>query len=158
MNRVFDWDSAQWDHASVGSVNGFAWDETDGEITIMEYWDNIVSKPPGQVVIPASIGKCPVVRIGFPEPAIGVFGDRSAASVVVPEGVRAIGGKAFSGCKGLEYVVIPCSVTEIEPSAFGQSQNQPYFHLRCFAGSYAEQFAKAHGIPYLVGNQIWQRK
>ena len=44
--------------------------------------------------------------------------DKSVTSVVIPEGVTAIGKHAFWGCKSLSSVVIPESVTEIGVSAF----------------------------------------
>ena len=44
--------------------------------------------------------------------------DRSIKEVVIPQGVTAIGEKAFGSCHDLQHVVIPDSVTSIEDLAF----------------------------------------
>jgi len=42
----------------------------------------------------------------------------AATDVVIPDGVKGIGGKAFADCKYLTSVIIPGSVTSIENSIF----------------------------------------
>ena len=44
--------------------------------------------------------------------------DKSVTEVVIPQGVTTIGMNAFLGCKNLQIVDIPDSVTSIEKSAF----------------------------------------
>ena len=47
----------------------------------------------------------------------------SIESVVIPEGVEAIGEEAFSGCKSLKAVYLPKSLKEIEMDAFWGCEN-----------------------------------
>lgn len=56
-----------------------------------------------------------------------------------------IAEKAFSGCTNLERVVIPDTVQEIADNAF---ENCPKLTLYVTKGSYAEQYAIEHQIPY----------
>lgn len=44
--------------------------------------------------------------------------DQGVSKIVIPEGIRTIGGAAFQGCTGLTSIEIPNSVTKIEWSAF----------------------------------------
>ncbi len=56
-----------------------------------------------------------------------------------------IAEKAFSGCTNLERVIIPDTVQEIADNAF---ENCPKLTLYVTEGSYAEQYAIEHQIPY----------
>lgn len=49
------------------------------------------------------------------------FARSGLTSVTIPEGVTTIGYGAFYHCDNLEDVVIPASVTEIEPAAFAET-------------------------------------
>ena len=71
-------------------------------------------------------------------------------TVVLPNGLAKIGEGAFRGCDGLVSVTLPASTTQISYSAFYQ-----YFWgdmlpvtIHAPAGSYAEQYAKEHNIPF----------
>ena len=66
------------------------------------------------VVIPSYIDHHPVVRIG----GFAFSYQEGIQSVVIPEGVREIEIGAFEGCSALQRVVIPESVTEIGEGAF----------------------------------------
>ncbi len=61
-------------------------------------------------------------RIEIPETIVEIgdfaFARSGLTGVEIPEGVTKIGYAAFYGCEGLTEVVIPGTVTEIEPSAF----------------------------------------
>ena len=62
--------------------------------------------------------------------------------VVVPEGVTAIGERAFIG---LSQVTLPASVTTVASSAFDSSVT-----LHVPAGSKAEEFARRNGWAYVT--------
>lgn len=62
--------------------------------------------------------------------------------VDLPEGLLEIGERAFKDC-GLKDIYIPASVGHIYPDAFEGCAN---LTIHCKAGSYAESFAKEHGI------------
>lgn len=92
---------------------------TDGYYTYeIGYTGAIIQKADkaisGDVVIPSSLGRYPVVEI-YTE---SFYGCREMTSVRIPNGVTKIGGYAFSSCDGLTSVTIPDSVTEFERGAF----------------------------------------
>ena len=68
----------------------------------------------GDIVIPSSFEGYPVVAIGDR----AFSGCKGLESVIIPEGVVSIGNYAFNGCSSLESIVIPDSVTEIGYFAF----------------------------------------
>ncbi|MCR5165552.1 MAG: protein kinase [Thermoguttaceae bacterium] len=92
----------------------------------------------------------------------------SAAKVVIPKGVTEIGFFAFKDNESLTTVVIPKGVTKIEWSAFYQCSSLksvfipqdvrviktqafkdcPELTIYAPTGSYAEQYAREHNIPF----------
>ena len=46
------------------------------------------------------------------------FSGLGVVSVIIPDGCKSIGERAFADCKNLQYVLIPKSVTSIAPDAF----------------------------------------
>jgi len=73
-------------------------------------------------------------------------------SVTILDGVTSIGERAFLNCHSLTSVSIPYSVTEIGDNAFRDCK---LLTLRVVEGSYAEQYAKEHDIPYInTGNSV----
>ncbi len=66
-------------------------------------------------------------------------------SATIPEGVAEIGSTAFSGCTCLTDVTIPASVTEIGWRAFRGCE---HLTIHAPAGSYAQQYAEEHHIPF----------
>ena len=66
----------------------------------------------------------------------------------IPENVTEIGNRAFSGCEALTDVIIPESVTKIGDYCFANCAN---LTIHAAAGSYAEKYAKEHGIPFAAG-------
>ena len=73
--------------------------------------------------------------------------DGGVKNATVPAGVEAIASGAFSDCLLLKSVVIPQSVKQIAEDAFYQYA-QVTIHAP--AGSYAEQYAKENGIPFVA--------
>lgn len=64
------------------------------------------------------------------------------------DGVKIIGKKAFFGCAGFEYVVVPETVEEIGKKAFGECGNMQQITLP-FIGKNAEN-AKKYSLDYVV--------
>ena len=110
-----------------------------------------------EIQVPSKIGDCKVVEIGektfSPDRHITwekreVY--KQIERIVLPRGIRKIAAKAFYDCTGLNEVVLPASVKEIDPSAFGEHYTSRFLDctIRAPSGSYAEQFAKENGIPF----------
>src|SRR5659263_442322 len=68
----------------------------------------------GAIVIPSTLGGCPVTTIGD----VAFFSKVALTSVTIPNSVTSIGAAAFSACRALTSVTIPNSVTSIEAGAF----------------------------------------
>jgi len=68
-------------------------------------------------------------------------------SVTIPDSVLFINDYAFEGCTGLTIVIIPASVAIIGEEAFTGCPNLTFTVVE---GSYAEQYAKEYGIPYVL--------
>ena len=77
----------------------------------------------------------------------GAFSGCSFKEFTVPEGVYLINGEAFAGCKELEKVTIPETVTQIGEDVFKECENVVVYTVK---GSKAEEYAKEHGIPYVL--------
>lgn len=73
-------------------------------------------------------------------------GTTALDSVVVPDGVTAIGSRAFAG-SSLESITLPRSVTSIADDAFDDCTN---VKAVVKSGSYALEYCIAQGIPYEV--------
>ena len=61
--------------------------------------------------------------------------------------VTEIGTYAFANCPNLTAVYLPDTVTTIPNSAF---KNDPNLTIYCYADSYAQQYAEARDIPYVL--------
>ena len=115
-----------------------------------------------KVVIPDSINE-----IGWS----AFSGCSKLTEVSIPKGLTTIGVAVFSNCDSLESITIPNTITEIDDSAFDSCTNlrevfipasvQKIGEDRVFtgcrklvihapAGSYAEQYAKAHKIKVVT--------
>lgn len=71
------------------------------------------------------------------------FVNGSFQTVKIPDGVQTIGIRAFAGCENLERIIIPDSVETIAPDAF---EGVDFLVVYCSAGSYAQQYAREHGL------------
>ncbi len=72
----------------------------------------------------------------------------SLQKVMILEGVRSIGEYAFGDCSNLSVITVPASVSAIGPDAFaGVSAD---FSLFASEGGFAQEYAAANGIPFMV--------
>ena len=65
--------------------------------------------------------------------------------VVIPEGLIKIGDFAFLSCNRLKNISLPKSLTEISHTAMPDN-----ITISAPVGSYAEQYAKEHNIPFVA--------
>lgn len=109
------------------------------------------------ICVPACIGKAKITAIG--KSAFSVFGPlgktipkeytetrKQIRSVILPDGITSIGMFAFDCCSSMESITIPASVTAIT-MAFDRCSR---LTIHAPAGSYAEQYAKEHNIPFVA--------
>ena len=73
----------------------------------------------------------------------GAFEGDGMEMVVLPEGVRVIGDRAFALCENLRYVYLPESLTSIADTAFDGCEN---LTVLCVRDGTAEAYAQAHGF------------
>lgn len=66
-------------------------------------------------------------------------------TVEIAEGCTHLGYRAFGNCKALEKITIPATVRQIGGECF---LNCEKLTIHGKAGSYAQQYAKGHGIPF----------
>lgn len=75
------------------------------------------------------------------------FLNSGIVSVILPDSCQNIADNAFAQCDALEKIVIPTSVTSIADQAFRECDNLVIY---CYTGSYAQEYAEAHDIPYVL--------
>lgn len=77
---------------------------------------------------------------------------RSFTQIALLEGLKSIGFTAFAYCENLEYLYIPASVTGIYDNFMDQTpfDGCESLIIHCPEGSYAEEYAKSHGIRYTI--------
>ena len=106
---------ARWEsyEESDRYYNGFIFESDGSSVVITEYVGE--SGEDIDLVIPATIGGLPVVKVGplAPEEPLTYFN-----SVTIPEGIKILGVNAFSSLKVTEPIVIPSSVEVIESDCF----------------------------------------
>jgi len=114
--------------ADTEVVDGIEWTYTinNGEATIenksvggcgiptVEYSPAVPTSTSGQITIPSTLGKCPVVHIG--NSAFAWCEELSG--IEIPSSVKSIGDWAFNGCRGIENITIPAAVESIGRGAF----------------------------------------
>lgn len=69
----------------------------------------------------------------------------SLTSIVIPESVTSIGVYTFHRCGSLTDVTLPAGMKHIDGEAF---KGCPHLTIHAPAGSYAEEYAKEHNIPF----------
>lgn len=75
------------------------------------------------------------------------FAGTSIVTVECPQGLTAIGSRAFADCSELEWIILPSSVEEISADAFENCTN---FIIYGDKGSFSEMYAKELGIKFRV--------
>ena len=78
-----------------------------------------------------------------------VFNFSSIEEIRIPEGYKIIGNYAFAYMKEPVTIVLPDSLKEISPSAF----NGTAVTFRAHIDSVAEQYAREHGIKFIVNHE-----
>ena len=115
-----------------------------------------------QVTLPASVisigeycfSGCKALKAitlptGISAVATAVFnGCSSLQEVIVPDGVQRIYGLAFRNCTSLRRLSLPNSVNSIGGNALDGCGDVTFY---VNAGSYAQAFASANGIPFVLG-------
>ena len=76
-------------------------------------------------------------------------GCTSLTRLVLPEGVEKIYEGAFDGCKNLTAISMPNSINGIAYDSFDDCENVTFYVGK--NGSYAQVYAGANGIPFVVG-------
>lgn len=86
---------------------------------------------------------------GISAVATAVFnGCSSLQEVIIPDGVQRVYGLAFRNCTGLRKLSLPDSVNSIGGNALDGCGDVSFY---VNAGSYAQAFASANGIPFQLG-------
>lgn len=75
------------------------------------------------------------------------MGDAAIVVAELPEGVETVGANAFADCPGLWKVIVPGSVTDIDPTAFSGSD---HVTLICASDSAARSFADQNGVRWTI--------
>lgn len=136
-----------------------------------------IPEPRAEILIPDTLGGCPVTEIGSDVIPMGV--KSIAREIIVPDTVTRIGARAFNDlrylkklqlpdslkeiaefgiftCPDLTELFIPSSVTSFGDCAFGfmyehgRSYRLNYFTLLCEEGSAAHAFAEEHNIDFRI--------
>ena len=132
-----------------GSVTADAW-----RFTLADSWANAAAPNLGGTLTWHAIEDTLTQRLSLPS-ALSVIEDEAFLGVaadmaVVPDGVAAIGTKAFGDSASLRAVLLPGGEIDIAPDAFSGSD----VVLFAPSGSAAEQFARANGVAFLASD--WQ--
>lgn len=94
------------------------------------------------------------------ENGTGIIGKKAfydcenVSKILLPGSVKKIDSRAFAWCRNMT-VTIPKSVTSISKDAFENASN---ITIRTVRGSYAEKYAKKHGIRYNTSWNIQKMK
>lgn len=101
-----------------------------------------------KVTVPAEIDYYTMYAVGD-----SAFKDRTdIKSVTISEGIVEIGVYAFSGCTGLEELIVPQSVKKIRNFALESCDKVT---ICGYNGTYAESYAKENSIPFKsLGNVV----
>lgn len=94
---------------------GYVYEVADGKATIVGYTGSETN-----IVIPATLGGYPVVRIGADEASrlMPFHSNETVVSVTIPDSVECIGYGAFYKCTALETVIMGDGVKVIEKGVF----------------------------------------
>ena len=113
-NAEIDQLTARWTEASIG----LSYVTVEGGFKVAQG-----SFSAAELVIPEWHNGQPVIRIGGDADKKGAFESTEIQTVVVPEGIKYIGARAFFGVIGLTEITIPESVETIGNGAFNRCEN-----------------------------------
>ena len=104
------------------TVDGIQWsyviDDGKAKVTNWNMNPAIDSSTTGAIVVPDSLGGCPVTAIG----AYAFYQMTGITSLAIPEGVEEIEYYACRGCTGLKSVSLPSTLTTIGNGVFTDCQ------------------------------------
>lgn len=84
----------------------------------------------------------------------GAFCETAVQTAFFPQGLLVIENNAFEDARGLQHIYIPPSTRYIADSAFPSNIDLVLHGVR---GSYAQKWAKKHGVGFVAEN-IWKHK
>ncbi len=95
----------------------------------------------GDIVIPDTLGGCPVTAIGN-----NAFEScESMTGIAVPDSMVTIGHRAFVNCKNLKSAILHDGITIIGDRAFSGCENVVIYG---FEESYVRQYANKNDLPF----------
>jgi len=80
------------------------------------------------------------------------FAGAGVTTVKCPQGMTAIGKRAFADCSSLKWIIIPASVNSISDDAFANCSG---FVIYGVDGSFASEYAEDHGILFRTPLVQW---
>lgn len=130
--------------AALQTEDGFQYKlKNDGTIVISRYKGNAE-----HVVIPSDINGAAVTEIG----SFAFLNNKTMKTLIIPEGIKALGNSVFRGCRNFEEITIPGSVTKLDSSNFEIKGSNKYTLKKIIgkANSAAQAFAQENNLEYVV--------
>lgn len=120
--------------------------------------DGMLCNADGKVLLSVPRGLSEPIEVpeGIEIIEFGAFGrDTASKEIVIPEGVKRIeGGNFFAQYPSSEVMLelyLPASLEWIsESDLVGKNGSDMFVRIHCKAGTYSEQFAKEHGLKYVI--------
>ncbi len=149
----------------ISDCNSLKTVEFSDENTVLEECIFYGCNELNEIIFPQNIGSIHQVKfedcsslskIILPEglESIGEFafsGCTALKSINLPKNIKNIYSGAFYGCKSMERISINDRCTQIDDSAFDGCDKLTIYGIK---GSYAEQYANEHNIPFKELNNI----
>ncbi len=142
----------------VGLISAFPMEETEWQVKSLTAETveitGYTKTPPAVLSIPAQIGEKQVVSIG----ASAFEGRQEITKVIFPEGLTALGDRAFAGCPNLTALSIPVSLVNFGQDAVNFDQITSYEYtgvkrgldLSHHQGEVDFAAVKASGIDFVI--------
>lgn len=151
--------------ALLGGIENFAlpltWNSSDESLAVVDESGCISALSPGLCAISVQCGEtmraeCRVLvhsdsPLLLPQDVVRIeaeaFTQTSAQEIILPEGITAVGERAFADCENLILATLPATLESIDPTAFAGNDA---LTLLCTPGSAAEAFAAEQNIPVFL--------